>query len=191
MFGFLFSSSFPKPMLMRLFPRHHASLATPAQIIQTFQVGENSITPKQRLLRTCLYSNSWGRGQGTGRTDVTRDGGRASAGAGVPHWVPKLQRSGFILRCPAGTCLISFAPRRRVLTSSGPRRRHGPAPTALRGREPLRCGAKMGEGGAGPERQPQQPGRPARARPRRRGDARARRRALSAFVCLPRRSHHP
>lgn len=37
----------------------------------------------------------------------------------------------------------------------------------------------MGEGGAGPERQPEQPGR-------RRGDARARRRALSAFVCRPR-----
>lgn len=189
MFGFLFSCSFPKPILTRLFPRHHASLATPAQIIQTFHTGEISITPKQRLLRTCLYSNSWGRGQATGRTDVTRDGGRA--GAGVPHWVPKLWRSGFILRCLAGTCLLPSAPRRRVLTSSGPRRRHGPASAALRGREPLRRGAKMGEGGAGPERQPQQPGRPARARPRRRGDARARRRALSAFVCLPRHSHHP
>lgn len=133
MFGFLFSSSFPKPMLMRLFPRHHASLATPAQIIQTFQVGEISITPKQRLLRTCLYSNSWGRGQGTGRTDVTRDGGRASAGAGVPHWVPKLQRSGFILRCPAGTCLISSAP------PAGSSRRPGRA--ADMGPRQPRCGA--------------------------------------------------
>lgn len=52
-----------------------------------------------------LYSNPWGRDQATRRADVTRDGGRADAGAGVPHWVPKHRRSGFILCCLAGACL--------------------------------------------------------------------------------------
>lgn len=191
MFCLPFSNSFPKPILRRLFLRQNTSLISLAQTVPKIRMGQIAVAPELCPLRTHLYSNPWGRDQATRRADVTRDGGRAGAGAGVPHWVPKLRRSGFSLRCPAGACLPPSTPRHRVLTSSGLCRRHGPAPAALRGREPLRCGAKMGEGGAGPERQPQQSGRPARARPRRRGDARARRRALSAFVCLPRLSHHP
>lgn len=190
-FCFPFSNSFPKPILGRLFLRQNPSLFPLAQIIPRTRMGQFTVAPKQCPLRTHLYSNPWGRDQATRRADVTRDGGRASAGAGVPHWVPKLRRSGFSLRSSADACVPPSTPRHRILSSSGLCCRHGPAPAALRGREPLRCGAKMGEGGAGPERQPQQSGRPARARPRRRGDARARRRALSAFVCLPRLSHHP
>ncbi|XP_065749319.1 uncharacterized protein [Phocoena phocoena] len=107
-----------------------------------------------------------------------RSGGRGEGG-GV--------RSGSLPRRPPPRRPLPALPPR---LPSAARRRHGPAPAAPPGRGQLRRGAKMGEGEAGPERQPEQSGRPARARPRRRGDARARRRALSAFVCRPRRPPH-
>lgn len=144
-----------------------------------------------------LYLAGEGRGQPAARrADVrpVKGGARAAACAPVPQSPPRRHP---LLSRPRGSS--PQGPLHRVLRlrvpsrpaprpPSAARRRHGPAPAAPPGRGQLRRGAKMGKGGAGPESQPEQPGRPARARPRRRGDARARRRALSAFVCRP--QHH-
>ncbi|KAL4675912.1 hypothetical protein H8959_010057 [Pygathrix nigripes] len=131
----------------------------------------------------CLYSKP-ARGLGHRRDVMTSGPTEGGAGAAAAALVLRAARP------PVSSAPVRSPAARPLAALPRPPRRHGPAPAAPPGRGQLRRGAKMGEDGAGPERQPQQPGRPARARPRHRGDARARRRALSAFVCRLRPPHH-
>lgn len=150
-----------------------------------------------------FYSKAVGAGPeggGAGSAGAClRQAGGGGARAAAFAWVPRTSHptsSPSTASSSASSPPASSAPRPHAARRPPPRPpragRHGPSSAAPRGRGQLKRGANMGEGGAGPERQPEQPGSPARARPRRRrGDARARRRALSAFVCRPPRYWSP